>query len=80
MPEPAFDESIPPYQMFEKIFTIEEIERICEESNKYAQSKGNHVFKMTPERLWSFCYSFVEWLHSNATTRYVLANSGRFLQ
>ena len=54
MPEPAFDESIPPYQMFEKIFTIEEIERICEESNKYAQSKGNHVFKMTPERLRSF--------------------------
>ena len=54
MPEPAFDESIPPYQMFEKFFTIEEIERICEESNKYAQSKGNHVFKMTPERLRSF--------------------------
>ena len=54
MPEPAFDESIPPHQLFEKFLTVEEIERICEESNKYAQSKGNHVFEMTPERLQSF--------------------------
>ena len=49
LPEPVFDEAILPHQIFEKFFTMEEIEHICQESNKYAQSRENSTFKMTPK-------------------------------
>ena len=54
IPEPVFDEATLPQQIFEKFFTMEEIERIYQESNKYAQSRRNSTFKMTPQRLLAF--------------------------
>ena len=52
--QPVFDEASLPLQIFEKFFTMEEIERICQESNKYAQSRRIFTFKMTPQRLQTF--------------------------
>ena len=54
IPEPVFDEATLPRQIFEKFFTMKEIERICQESNKCAQSRRNSTFKMTPQRLQAF--------------------------
>ena len=54
IPEPVFDEVILPHQIFKKFFTIEESEHICQESYKYAQSRGNSTFKMSSQRLQAF--------------------------
>ena len=51
---PFFDEPIVPHEIFEKFFTTEEMERICLETNKYSQHKGNYSLMMTVKKLKSF--------------------------
>ena len=53
-PMPSFSETIPPHEIFERFITNEELNRICEESTKYARMNGNHNFVMTIEKLKSF--------------------------
>ena len=43
-----------PHLIFEKFLTNAELTEICNQSNKYAKSKGNHTFNLTLEKLKSF--------------------------
>ena len=43
---PFFEKHILSHEIFKKFFTIEEMERIYLESNKYARYKSNHSFMM----------------------------------
>ena len=72
----SFEEHILPHEIFKKILAIEEMERICLKSNKYAQHKGNHLFMMTKKSLSHLCHPCAERLQSIAMTRNVLAENG----
>ena len=54
LPPPTFDENLLPHQLFERFISNEELERICDESTRYARQKGNHNFIMTKRKLKAF--------------------------
>ena len=54
LPPPTFDKNLWPYHLFERFISNEELERICDESTRYARQKGNHNFIMTRRKLKSF--------------------------
>ena len=46
LPIPAIDSHEPPSSLFDKFFTDDILQFICNESARYAQNKGNHSYKL----------------------------------
>ena len=54
LPDPVLETVEPPVSLFEKFFTADIIKFICEESIRYAISKGNHSFTIDTNTLKVF--------------------------
>ena len=54
LPDPVLETVEPPVSLFEKLFTDDITKFICEESVRYAISKGNHSFTIDTNMLKAF--------------------------
>ena len=54
LPDPTLETVEPPVSLFEKLFTDDITKFICEESVRYAISKGNHSFTIDTNMLKAF--------------------------
>ena len=54
LPDPVLETVEPPISLFEKLFTDDITKFICEESVRYAISKGNHSFTIDTNMLKAF--------------------------
>ena len=54
LPDPVLETVEPPISLFEKFFTDDIMKFICEESIRYAISKGNHSFIIDTDTLKAF--------------------------
>ena len=58
LPDPVLETVEPPVSLFEKFFTDDIMKFICEESIRYAISKGNHSFTIDTNTLKAFIAIF----------------------
>ena len=54
LPDPVLETVEPPVSLFEKFFSDDIMKCICEESMRYAISKGNHSFTFDTKTLKAF--------------------------
>ena len=54
LPDPVLETVEPPVSLFEKFFTDDIMKFICEESIRYAISKGSHSFTIDTNTLKTF--------------------------